>query len=763
MKKIAVWLLSAALLITVTLPSAWAAGAGTAVYRNTQSLTNNLNIKNTISWQDDVGRQQSFMLSHTKGGDAYPIILANDTIYGSLSVQSMIAYAETLGYNVLAAVNTDFFSTVTGVPLGIVIEDGTYKSSPEGHSAVAIDANGDFKISDGVEVTMTLSNSGSASDMANAGQTVTLTHFNKYRTDPGGLYLFSSAFSTVSTRTSSDGWFVRFKILEGTPSVSGTMQLEVAETLQSPDAQNIGDGYLVLSAGEAAGLGAEYDKFKVGDLVTLTTTCTDPTLESAKWATGGGDVLIDEGQMTDASLWDKAITPKNPRTAIGIKADGTVVTYLVDGRESDNSSGLTMKALAEELLAEGCVDAINLDGGSSSVMSVRMPGTSSCDVINTPCAGTSHRVAAYMLFVTNGVSDGQPRQIGVLDDGFEVLAGSSVDLSFYAWDGGCKPVDVPGDITVSSSGLGSASGTTYTAGAEHGVDTLTLTSASTGATGTATAHIVYDPTAVTVTKDGGDKAVTSLSLEVGDTVQLAASASYYNLPVIFDTAAVVYTLDGDIGEITDTGLFTAGTGSGTKGTITVSVGGCSREIAVTVSGFTDTVDHWAKDYIKDLFKKGVVTGVTDTTFAPESSIKRGDFVLMLYRAAGMPETEAALSFTDVLPDDYYAQAIAWAEGSGVAKGTGDGLFNPQSLLTREQAFTLVYRALTTLGIDFTDETADSLGAFADAGTISEYAVTPTATLVGMGVVGGSDGQLTPKSEMTRAQMAKILDVVLNMK
>ena len=338
-----------------------------------------------------------------------------------------------------------------------------------------------------------------------------------------------------------------------------------------------------------------------------------------------------------------------------------------------------------------------------------------------------------------------------------------MDLSYYAWDGGYEPVTVPGDIKVSSGGLGSVSGATYTAGAEHGVDTLTLTSASTGATGTATTHIIYDPTAVTVTKEGSDKAVTTLALEVGDTIQLAVSASYYNLPVHFDADAVVYTLDGDIGEITDTGLFTAGTGGGATGTLTVSVGGCSVEIPVTVSGFADTVDHWAKDYIKDLFNKGIVTGVTETTFAPETSIKRGDFVLMLYRAAGLPESEAALSFTDVLPDDYYAQAIAWAEGSGIAKGTGDGLFNPQSLLTREQAFTLVYRALTTLGIDFTDETADSLDSFADADTISDYAETPTATLVGMGVVGGSDGQLTPQSEMTRAQMAKILDIVLNMK
>jgi hypothetical protein len=55
-----------------------------------------------------------------------------------------------------------------------------------------------------------------------------------------------------------------------------------------------------------------------------------------------------------------------------------------------------------------------------------------------------------------------------------------------------------------------------------------------------------------------------------------------------------------------------------------------------------------------------------------------------------------------------------------------------------------------------------LSAFAVAGALSEFARVPTATLVAMDIVSGSDGKLTPQAEMTRAQMAKILDVVLNM-
>ena len=625
---------------------------------------------------------------------------------------------------------------------------------------MSIGEDGTFSFTDDAEVTITLTNNGGADEADNSGKTVTLTHFNKYRADTGGLYLFSSAFSTVSTRTSTDGWFVRFKILDGTPGVNGTMRLEVVETLETSEAQSIGDEYLILTASAAVGLGEEYTKFAVGDTVTLTTACSDETLEAARWATGGGDILIEDGSVTDSADWDKDISAKNPRTAIGIKADGTVVTYVIDGREEDNSSGLTLKALAEELLELGCVAAVNFDGGGSSVMSVRMPGSSSCAIINEPSDGSARKVAAYLLFVTDAESDGAAHNIGLANDGFEVLAGSSVDLSYYASDSGYMPVEVPEDIVVKSGGLGSVSGTTYTAGDIHGVDTLTLTSSSTGATGTATVHVIYDPTAVTVTNAESGSKISSLNLAIGETVTLKASASYYNLPVHFDSDAVQYTIDGDIGEIDETGLFTAQTGGGVTGTITVSVGGCSKEIPVTVTGFTDTLEHWAKDYINDLYDKGIVTGVTKTTFAPESSIKRGDFVLMLYRAAGKPETEAVATFTDVSGDDYYARAIAWAESVGIAQGTGDGLFNPQSVLTREQAFTLVYRALASLGIEYTDGLAESLAVFTDTDTLAEYAQTPTATLVEMGVVAGSDGLLTPRSEMTRAQMQKYLTLFL---
>jgi exopolysaccharide biosynthesis protein len=688
--------------------------------------------------------------------------MACDTIYGRLTVSQIISYAERQGKNVIAAVNTDFFSTATGVPSGIVIENGIYKSSPEEHTAVAFTSDGDIFFSESPQVTITLTNNGSSENQENSGQTVELTHFNKYRADTGGLYLFSSAFSTVSTRTSSEGWFVRFKILDGEPSVSGTMTLEVVETLESDGAVSIGDGYLVLPAADECGWGAAYEKFSVGDVVTMATTCTDENLANAAWATGGGDVLISGGSVTDSSGWDKAIAGKNPRTAIGVKADGTIVTYVSDGRESDNSLGLKLSDLAQELLDLGCVYAVNLDGGGSSVMSIRLPGDSSTTVVNDPSDGSVRKCAAYLLFVTDAVSDGRAAALSLDEDGMIILSGVTTTLNFSATDSGYYPANLPGDLTAVSSGLGTLSGTQYTAGGTSGADTLTLSSASTGAAGTGTIHVITSPASIKVTKQGSSAALSSVTLSPYDTLQLDPSAWYYSREVVTDDTSFTYEVTGDIGTVSDTGLLTIGARSGITGTVTVRAGDTKKVISVTVTGFSDIQGHWAKSYIEALYDAGIVNGVTTSTYGPELNIKRGDFILMLYRAAGLPAVTGETSFTDVASGSYYEKAITWAESCGIAQGMGGGTFSPEDSLTRQQAFAFVYRALDDLGIAYTDGTAADLTSFSDCSALSDYAVTPTATLVRMGAFSGSGGALDPSGILTRAQMAKILSIAIGL-
>ncbi|MCL2402161.1 MAG: phosphodiester glycosidase family protein [Oscillospiraceae bacterium] len=735
---------------------------GNTVYTNTRWLANNLQYINTISWLGAPGRAESFQLRLTGAGDAFPIVMTGPTVAGANRISEIVSHAEGLGYNVLAAVNSDFFSMQTGIPMGIVIENGIYKSSASRRAAVAFDNNGGVFFIPSPHVQITLTNNGGGFEVYNAGETVRLYHFNKARVDTGGMYLFSEAFSNDTTRTSSPGWSVRFRILYGVPTVSGEMTLQVVDKIQSDGDMYIGQGYMVLTAAEQSGWCEVHDSFAIGDIVTMTTTANDERLAQAQFATGGGDILVANGIRTDADEWDQALRARAPRTAFGLREDGSVISIVVDGRNSPYSVGLTMDELADEFIRQGAVYAVNFDGGGSSAISVRLPGEQYSRVISRPSDGAERRCSTYILFVTNAVSDGFVRNLHLENDGIIVLAGSSTYLNFIATDGGYMPVTAPYDITAVATAYDSfISGTWYTAGSIAGSDVITLQSASTGAQGVGEIFVITEPTSIIVSRREHAARLTSVTLQPGDVFEFDVAATFYRRNVISQMDAFTYTVDGDIGEFTELGVFVAGETIGERGTITVSAGDRHEVIEVEIGGgFEDMQDHWARGYVEYLFNAGIVTGITPETYGPNLEIRRGDFVLMLHRAAGEPIPGSSSDFEDVPFDVYFADAVAWAQEMGIAQGVGGNRFNPLSPLTRQEAFTFVYRALGILDIEVSEYMMVDLSEFTDYDSISEFAVIPTATLVGLGVVGGADGRLMPGASLTRAQMARVLASVL---
>ena len=394
-------------------------------------------------------------------------------------------------------------------------------------------------------------------------------------------------------------------------------------------------------------------------------------------------------------------------------------------------------------------------------MSVRFPGQTTAKTVNSPSDGSERGCSTYMLYVTDSVSDGVARELYLKTDGAFVLAGSTVDLSYLATDAGYKTVTAPEGITAKSSGLGTVDGDVYTAGAVAGTDTITLSTRS--LSGSGNLHVITDPDTISVKNTATNVAVSSLALERGEQIQLSPSCTYLSRTAVSTVGAYTFTVSGDIGTISEDGIFTAGPSSDVTGTITVTAGKTSFQINVSIPAVLEDIeDHWSRDYVLALSDAGIVKGTTATTFEPDREIKRGDFILMLYRAAGQSEVLANATFTDVPADTYYAAAISWAETEGIAKGTGEGVFEPEKTLSRQQAFTFVVRALGVLGIPYAEGTGEDLAAFSDAGSIAEYAVVPTATLYNMGIVGGSDGMLSPESNLTRGQMAKVLSMVLGL-
>lgn len=111
---------------------------------------------------------------------------------------------------------------------------------------------------------------------------------------------------------------------------------------------------------------------RVGDRLTLSETLTGEW-DDAEWIVGAGPTLVESGQVCvtarEEGFGDDVASGRAPRTAIGIKADGTLLMAVVEGR-TKASCGMTLEELAAYLKSCGAVEAINLDGGGSSCVCV---------------------------------------------------------------------------------------------------------------------------------------------------------------------------------------------------------------------------------------------------------------------------------------------------------------------------------------------------------------------------------------------------------
>lgn len=740
----------------LALPTVYASAGERRLQTSTQ-VVDGLTYRNTVTVNNG-SRVESFSLELAPDSGAYPILVQGDTtIYAAASINRAISNAQAAGWHVLGGINTDFFSLSTGVPLGIVIEDGVYKSSTDGENAMTI-TDGQVSVVESPGVSMSLYNQTS-------GVTVVPNNFNKARHNLGGLYLLNEYFSTVSTRSDGAGWYVRMRLV-GDPytgqtpelTVNTSLTLEVTELLQSEQSIVIGPGEYILTASDTANRADAFQAFQVGDYVTLTTSCDNPVLSAAQWAGGVGDIMIRDGVLTDSSSWTYNSDGRQPRTALGIKPDGTLVLYAVDGRQSGYSVGLSQLNLADELLRQGCTTAVNLDGGGSTSFSLWIPGQSGPALRSKPSDGRPRGCATYLLLVTEQRGDGQASRLAPVEDGQVVLSGSTLPLpQAQAIDNGLNLVsaDLSGLSYASLEGLGAVSGGVYAAGDREGTDTLLLSAGN--LSGTAQVHVVNSLTELKITRAGSTSALTALNVKPGEQVQLAATGSYWGRAALRDFAPVSCTVQGEVGTVDANGLFTAAQNPG-SGSLTFSAGGMSQTIQVTMSSVHQDVppEDWAYEAVEYCYAKGIVSGISPTLFGRNLSISRGDFMVMLYAAAGRPAVSTPCTFHDVDPNGYQYPALAWAQANGLASGTGGGGFSPGSKIRREQAFTILYRFLPIVGKNCPDASLTVLDRFADRDQISGYAQTPSATLVAQGLVSGGSSGIGPQRTLSRAEMAALL-------
>lgn len=171
--------------------------------------------------------------------------------------------------------------------------------------------------------------------------------------------------------------------------------------------------------------------------------------------------------------------------------------------------------------------------------------------------------------------------------------------------------------------------------------------------------------------------------------------------------------------------------------------------------FTDVpVDAWYTDSVSYVYRKGLMNGVSETSFLPLGVTTRAMVITVLFRMEGEPEDRGG-GFTDVAGGFWYADAVLWAQAVGITEGYGDGCFCPDQPMTRQEMVTVFFRYAAYKGLDVS--AAADLSAFHDCSAIAAYAAEALGWAVAAGLIQGvSEELLQPNGSCDRAQLAAVL-------
>ncbi len=169
--------------------------------------------------------------------------------------------------------------------------------------------------------------------------------------------------------------------------------------------------------------------------------------------------------------------------------------------------------------------------------------------------------------------------------------------------------------------------------------------------------------------------------------------------------------------------------------------------------FTDVnASDWYYEAVKFVSEKGIANGISETEFAPNGKVTRGQFIVMLLRAYGIEEMTGD-NFDDC-GDTWYTGYLAAAKQLGISNGVGDNKFAPEKEISRQEIVTLIYNYLKTIG---EVEDAESAASFEDKDEIADWASEAVAFASFKGYVNGKDNNMfDPKGNTKRAELAQIL-------
>lgn len=472
--------------------------------------------------------QKAYIFEYAPNAYTMPQVEYGSNASSKSRLKDITKRYEEQGVRVVGAMNGDFFSFATGVPMGVVIKNGVLISSDPAKNAIGFNADGGAVIGN-PDIHFNFSYTPSESDTERESYNLTVDYLNKYPS-VYAVYFLNDAYSKT-TKSTSPSTEIILKPLSGELVVNGEMTFEVAEINLSATNSEIPTGYYVL-CGDDRSFASALSPIKQGDILKLEITA-DASWDNVVTALGGGDIIVSDGVFVEETMDEAHEKARNPRTAIGVRENGEVVFFANDGR-TGNAAGVDLKTLAGIMIELDCTTVINLDGGGSTTVYATTPFDTAAKLVNNPSDGSERYVSNAILFLNNMPESDEVGGVRLSSDYDYMLVGSTLELDPIFHNKSYRPF-TPQTQTVYSehsntkSPRGEFEENVFTA---LKVGKTTLSATNDGVKGLLDINVLGAPDSFKYNGDG-------ITVEVGKSVPLNISAEYNGSPVLFNNYEVL--------------------------------------------------------------------------------------------------------------------------------------------------------------------------------------------------------------------------------
>lgn len=727
---------------------------GGAVYKHT-------------TYSASVGNQAENYVEYTPNSEAVPIVVNGASVYGKRTITSAAEYMKKNNLRPLIGINADFFSSKTGIPMGYTIIDGEiYSKENNVQDAVGFRADGTAFI-DRICINTRLWKNNSAIDV---------TYLNKWPQD--GLpyvYMLTDDYGT-STKSSFNALYVICSKTDGDLSLNSKLSLNVDEVFIYNGEIKIPDNKYVFV------MDVDGDKTCFDFLANL---APSDKLDFANSVSGAERHNWEEAEYAASSIGGRLINNGTlgtgfeagtaPRTAVGIKSDGAVVFYTLDGRQSGYSYGARIETLAKRMQELGCVDAINLDGGGSTAIGAVFPGWDAFKVTNSPSDGAERSCANYLFLKDMRDKTGIVWYVKWKDyENTNYLAGTTMMLEATSvYDTGNYKMDGLAGVEFNAVNTDEAATTVDDNGyiAFKGTGKTTISVKGERYNKSFDFNVYETPDEIKIFDESTDTEIKEITVDEGGmkTINLEAAAYVGTTRLEAAPSLFRWETEGSIASVDEDGNLNIKDNGTGGGKLLVTAGGKTSEFEIRViekDTFSDISGHWAHDVIESMADSGIINGFEEDgkkLFKPDSNITRIQFAAIVCKSMGINPDEysnVTLNFTDT--DKIQPWAVNYIKAMvslGYIGGRSDddgktAYFDPESKITRAEAFTVIGRTINT------DDTV--VLSYSDASDIPVWAQNSVSKLTALGYINGfEDNSIKPNTSTTRAEAAALIYKVIN--